>query len=189
MHFVPALTGLGAPYWDAEARGALFGLTRATGPKEVAQAAFQVGGKFQEFAGPINQLQVGIASNNVDLEKFNNWVEQIGKQEGIQSQADQAIALGAELVKIAGYLQQIENARFLKTGQIRDRLASERMDTGQSYYQQRQREWELEDRILDAQTQQVKALTDQEKIAAAGALAKSMSAATGCSSTTSRRQQ
>jgi len=140
--------------------------------REVAQAAFQVGGKFQEFAGPINQLQVGIASNNVDLEKFNSWVEQIGKQKGIQSQADQAIALGAELVKIAGYLQQIENARFLKTEQIRDRLASERMDTGQSYFQQRQREWELEDRILDAQTQQVKALTDQEKIAAAGALAK-----------------
>lgn len=140
--------------------------------RELALAAFEVSGKFGEFAGPINQLQVGIASNNVDLEKFNNWVEQIGKQKGIQSQADQAIALGAELVKIAGYLQQIENARFLKTEQIRDRLASERMDTGQSYYQQRQREWELEDRILDAQTQQVKALTDQEKIAAAGALVK-----------------
>ena len=29
---VPAFTGLGAPYWDAEARGALFGLTRATSP-------------------------------------------------------------------------------------------------------------------------------------------------------------
>ena len=29
---VPAFTGLGAPYWDPEARGALFGLTRATGP-------------------------------------------------------------------------------------------------------------------------------------------------------------
>jgi glycerol kinase len=38
---VPAFTGLGAPYWDAEARGALFGLTRATGPKELARAALQ----------------------------------------------------------------------------------------------------------------------------------------------------
>ena len=30
--FVPAFVGLGAPYWDAEARGAIFGLTRGTGP-------------------------------------------------------------------------------------------------------------------------------------------------------------
>ncbi|MGQ7791304.1 glycerol kinase GlpK [Faunimonas sp. B44] len=36
---VPAFTGLGAPHWDADARGALFGLTRATGPAEVARAA------------------------------------------------------------------------------------------------------------------------------------------------------
>ena len=38
---VPAFTGLGAPYWDAEARGALFGLTRATGPRELAHAALE----------------------------------------------------------------------------------------------------------------------------------------------------
>lgn len=36
---VPAFTGLGAPYWDADCRGALFGLTRGTGPAEFAQAA------------------------------------------------------------------------------------------------------------------------------------------------------
>ncbi|GKY88423.1 glycerol kinase GlpK [Sinisalibacter aestuarii] len=38
---VPAFTGLGAPYWDAESRGALFGLTRNTGPNEIARAALQ----------------------------------------------------------------------------------------------------------------------------------------------------
>jgi glycerol kinase len=38
---VPAFTGLGAPHWDASARGALFGLTRATGPKELARAALE----------------------------------------------------------------------------------------------------------------------------------------------------
>jgi glycerol kinase len=38
---VPAFTGLGAPYWDASARGALFGLTRATGPRELAHAALE----------------------------------------------------------------------------------------------------------------------------------------------------
>jgi glycerol kinase len=36
---VPAFTGLGAPYWEPEARGALFGLTRNTGPADLARAA------------------------------------------------------------------------------------------------------------------------------------------------------
>jgi glycerol kinase len=38
---VPAFVGIGAPHWDAEARGALFGLTRATGRKELAKAALE----------------------------------------------------------------------------------------------------------------------------------------------------
>jgi len=38
---VPAFTGLGAPYWSAESRGAVFGLTRASGPAEFARAALE----------------------------------------------------------------------------------------------------------------------------------------------------
>lgn len=38
---VPAFVGLGAPYWDAEARGAIFGLTRGTGPNELARAVLE----------------------------------------------------------------------------------------------------------------------------------------------------
>jgi glycerol kinase len=38
---VPAFVGLGAPYWDAEARGAIFGLTRNSGPAEFARAALE----------------------------------------------------------------------------------------------------------------------------------------------------
>jgi glycerol kinase len=41
VYLVPAFVGLGAPYWDSEARGALFGLTRATGPAELARAALE----------------------------------------------------------------------------------------------------------------------------------------------------
>jgi glycerol kinase len=36
---VPAFVGLGAPYWDPDARGAIFGLTRNTGRNELAKAA------------------------------------------------------------------------------------------------------------------------------------------------------
>jgi glycerol kinase len=41
VYLVPAFVGLGAPYWRPDARGALFGLTRATGPRELAQAALE----------------------------------------------------------------------------------------------------------------------------------------------------
>ncbi len=38
---VPAFTGLGAPYWNAECRGAVYGLTRNSGPNELARAALE----------------------------------------------------------------------------------------------------------------------------------------------------
>ncbi|MEX0283061.1 MAG: glycerol kinase GlpK [Paracoccaceae bacterium] len=38
---VPAFTGLGAPYWDAECLGAIYGLTRGSGPNEFARAALE----------------------------------------------------------------------------------------------------------------------------------------------------
>ncbi|MBA3324902.1 MAG: glycerol kinase GlpK [Rhodobacteraceae bacterium] len=41
LYLVPAFTGLGAPYWDADARGAIFGLTRNSGPAEFARAALE----------------------------------------------------------------------------------------------------------------------------------------------------
>ncbi len=41
LYLVPAFTGLGAPYWDANARGAIYGLTRNSGPEELARAALE----------------------------------------------------------------------------------------------------------------------------------------------------
>jgi glycerol kinase len=41
VYMVPAFTGLGAPYWDPEARGAIFGLSRDTGIKEIVTAGLQ----------------------------------------------------------------------------------------------------------------------------------------------------
>jgi len=41
VYLVPAFVGLGAPYWNADARGAIFGLTRATTRNELAQATLQ----------------------------------------------------------------------------------------------------------------------------------------------------
>lgn len=41
VYLVPAFTGLGAPYWDPSARGAIFGLTRDTGIAEIVTAGLQ----------------------------------------------------------------------------------------------------------------------------------------------------
>ncbi|MFK7902932.1 MAG: glycerol kinase GlpK [Nitratireductor sp.] len=41
VYLVPAFVGMGAPYWDSEARGAMFGLTRGTTRNEVAKATLE----------------------------------------------------------------------------------------------------------------------------------------------------
>jgi glycerol kinase len=56
--FVPALTGLGAPHWEPEARGTIFGLTRATTLADLARATLQ---------GVAYQVADLIAAINADL--------------------------------------------------------------------------------------------------------------------------
>ena len=74
--FVPALAGLGAPYWRSEARGILVGLTRGSSAAHVARAvlegiAFEVADLFHAMAGdlgrPIPELRVdgGACANNL----------------------------------------------------------------------------------------------------------------------------
>ena len=41
VYLVPAFTGLGAPYWDSDARAAIYGLTRDSGRAEIVRAALE----------------------------------------------------------------------------------------------------------------------------------------------------
>jgi len=76
--FVPALTGLGAPYWKPDARGALLGLTRGTSKAHIARAtlealAFQVRDIFEAMSSTgikLSHLRVdgGAAENNLMLQ-------------------------------------------------------------------------------------------------------------------------
>lgn len=60
---VPAFTGLGAPYWNAECRGAVFGLTRNSGPAEFARAALEsVGYQTRDLLAAM-QADMGEASD------------------------------------------------------------------------------------------------------------------------------
>jgi len=74
--FVPALTGLGAPYWDPGARGAILGLTRQAGRKEIALAILEgialqivdLAGAMEKDAGrKIRRMKVdgGACENNL----------------------------------------------------------------------------------------------------------------------------
>jgi glycerol kinase len=78
VYFVPAFTGLGAPYWDPYARGLLIGLTRGTGRAHLARAAlegvaFQVRDVFlamgEEAGLPLKELRAdgGMAANDLFL--------------------------------------------------------------------------------------------------------------------------
>ena len=80
--FVPALTGLGAPYWDPEARGLITGITRGTSAAHIARAtlegiAFQIADLVQAMVGdaqrPVTRLRVdGGASQNDLLMQFQS---------------------------------------------------------------------------------------------------------------------
>jgi glycerol kinase len=73
---VPAFTGLGAPHWDAYARGTLLGLTRGTGAAHIARAALEaialqtvdlVDAMKRDGARPLTELRVdgGAAANDL----------------------------------------------------------------------------------------------------------------------------
>jgi len=76
VYLVPAFTGLGAPHWDAYARGSMFGLTRGVGRAHIARAALEaiafqsadVLTAMQKDAGiALTELRVdgGAAANNL----------------------------------------------------------------------------------------------------------------------------
>ena len=102
VHFVPALTGLGAPYWDPYAKGTITGITRGTTAGHIARAALE-GIAFQTMdiveamgkdAGvPLKELKVdGGASRDNLLMQFQADV--IGAQV-IRPQVTETTALGA----------------------------------------------------------------------------------------------
>lgn len=63
---VPAFTGLGAPYWHAECRGAIYGLTRNTGPAEFARAALEsVGYQTRDLLDAMKADWPAAANDNV----------------------------------------------------------------------------------------------------------------------------
>ena len=78
VYMVPALTGLGAPHWSPHARGAIYGITRDTGPAHFVRAALE------SVAYQTNDLFTAIAGDGIDVTivrvdggmTANNWLMQ-----------------------------------------------------------------------------------------------------------------
>jgi glycerol kinase len=65
VYLVPAFVGLGAPYWDAQARGAIFGLTRHSGDAELARAVLEsVGYQTRDLLSAMRADWPGVAQAN-----------------------------------------------------------------------------------------------------------------------------
>jgi len=68
IYFVPAFTGLGAPYWDPEARGAIYGLLRDSGREEIALAALEsIGFQTRDLLEAMCKDVPGLERNQIKL--------------------------------------------------------------------------------------------------------------------------
>ncbi len=120
VYFVPAFTGLGAPYWDSHARGTIVGLTRGTGRGHIVRAAlesvaFEVNDIMRAMecdAGtPIKRLAVdGGASANRFLMQFQADVSDV---EVVKPKNIETTALGAAYLAglQIGYWKDVDDIR------------------------------------------------------------------------------
>lgn len=128
VYVVPAFTGLGAPYWDSDARGAMFGLTRSTSQADVVKATLQaiayqardvLATMEQDTGIQIPLLKVdGGAANNRYLMQFQADI----LQTAVQRASDlETTALGAAFLAGlgVGFWQDLEEIKgFYEAGDI-----------------------------------------------------------------------
>ena len=101
IYLVPAFTGLGAPYWDANARGVLSGITRDTSPKEIVRAtieavAYQTHDLFEAMKHDglrpkIVKVDGGMVMNNW----FSQFLSDIVNVKVLRPKVQETTALGA----------------------------------------------------------------------------------------------
>jgi len=136
VYFVPAFTGLGAPYWDSGARGTLTGITRGTNRSHVIRAAleaiayqsFDVISAMKKDVGALCSINVdGGASANDFLMQFQSDITGIALNRPL---CVESTALGA--ASLAGlYTGFYESQQYLKSIRKIDRTFEPTMDDEQ----------------------------------------------------------
>ena len=101
VYLVPAFVGLGAPYWDSQARGVLSGLTRNTGYKEIIRATLE-SSVYQSYDLFNAMKKDGLKPKLIKIDGGmvkNNWFSQflsdVLNLSVYRSQVDETTALGA----------------------------------------------------------------------------------------------
>ncbi len=124
IYFVPALTGLGAPYWKPKARGILLGLTRSTTKEQIIKATlegicFQVEdllATFKKESGlELKELCVdGGATANEILMKTQSYLSQL---KILRPEILESTAYGAALISAygSGFIKNLEDLKKQKT--------------------------------------------------------------------------
>jgi len=139
VYVVPAFAGLGAPYWDQYARGAVFGITRGTTAAHIARAslesiAFQTKDVLDAMADdagiPITELRVdGGASINDSLMEFQAGLTQVRV---IRPKALETTAMGAAFFAglAVGYWDDLEEIRKIwkKDAEFESHIPSEKRE-------------------------------------------------------------
>jgi len=139
VYLVPAFTGLGAPYWDAHARGAIFGLTRASGPAEIAGAALDavcyqtrdlLAAMTADGAQPPNALRVdgGMVANDWLMQRLADLVGcTVERPVVAETTALGAAALAGLGVGLMSGLTEISNT-WRSAGQFAPAMAADERD-------------------------------------------------------------
>lgn len=144
VYLVPAFTGLGAPYWDSEARGAIFGMTRDTGAREIVAAGlmsvcFQTRDLIEAIAadgGKLETLRVdgGMVNNNFLLQRLADTLA----CEVHRPTITETTALGA------AYVAGLQAGLFESLAQIQDKWQLDRIarpEKDEQWRQARYRGW------------------------------------------------
>jgi len=137
VYLVPAFVGLGAPWWDPVARGAIFGLTRNSGPAEIARAALEAVGyqtrdlieamraDWPELGHTVLRVDGGMTASDVTMQFLADILDAPVDRPVVQ----ETTALGAAY--LAGLAAGVcpEPAAFAKSWK-RERRFVPRMDAG-----------------------------------------------------------
>ena len=108
VSFIPAFTGLGAPYWDPEARGAIFGLSRETTKNDISQAlleaiAFQTKDVFECMSSDgVDLKSLKIDGGMVENKYFNQILADVLNLKILLPDNKEATAKGAAFLASLG---------------------------------------------------------------------------------------
>jgi glycerol kinase len=143
VYLVPAFTGLGAPHWNANARGMLSGLTRDTGKAEIARACLEgmalsindsISSLVEDSVNEVKEIKVdgGACANNLLMQIQAN----ISKKEIIRPKIIETTAYGVALGSLVG-LNELEFEDINKLWQKDESFSYQE----NSYYDQKSKLW------------------------------------------------